>query len=355
MQAKIEFPQFDGSNPRIWIKKCNRYFLLCKIPEDRKVDLASLHMIGKAESWVSSYLAVRASVNWQDFILDLTVRFQDHASENMVEQFNKIQQNGSLDDYVDEFEHLRSLLMQNSYILPESFVLETSIGGLKPSIKFFVKAFKPFSISAAIEVARLQEQQLAHTSFTSQKNNKPLLAPKPLQSIPFQSNYNKPPLLPTPSNTLPPLLPTPSNSTKITSKHFTRNTTHIPADVRAEKIAKGLCYYCDKPYSRGHKCSFKEPQLFTVEIMANEEGESLSPNSISATSEDGFSDQLIHLEMHETDPQISVHALSGNRNYHTMRVTGQYHGHSVHILIDSGSTYNFLDLSTTKRIGCDLQ
>ena len=29
---KLEFPKFDGSNPRIWIKKCCKYFSLCKIP-----------------------------------------------------------------------------------------------------------------------------------------------------------------------------------------------------------------------------------------------------------------------------------------------------------------------------------
>ena len=30
-----------------------------------------------------------------------------------------------------------------------------------------------------------------------------------------------------------------------------------------------LANYCDKPYDRNHKCKFKEPQLFTVEITGN--------------------------------------------------------------------------------------
>lgn len=29
---KIEFPHFDGVNPRGWIKKCTKYFNLCKVP-----------------------------------------------------------------------------------------------------------------------------------------------------------------------------------------------------------------------------------------------------------------------------------------------------------------------------------
>ena len=51
---KLEFPKFDGSNVRVWVKKCCKYFDLCKIPNDQKVDLASLNMIGKAETWVTS-------------------------------------------------------------------------------------------------------------------------------------------------------------------------------------------------------------------------------------------------------------------------------------------------------------
>lgn len=61
-------------------------------------------------------------------------------------------------------------------------------------------------------------------------------------------------------NSKPPVLPTPSNTD--TKRPF----KYIPTDVRQEKIVKGLCYYCDKPYDRNHKCNFRESQLFTVEI-----------------------------------------------------------------------------------------
>ncbi|KAK4412624.1 hypothetical protein Salat_2909500 [Sesamum alatum] len=38
-----------------------------------------------------------------------------------------------------------------------------------------------------------------------------------------------------------------------------------------------------------------------------------------------------------------------------MRVTGNVRGKPVHILIYTGSTHNFLDLETTKRLGCKLE
>ena len=76
MIPKLHCPSFDGTNPRIWLKKYSRYFSLCGIFEDAKVDLASLAMTGKAEVWVTSYLATRQHVEWVDFICDLNARFE---------------------------------------------------------------------------------------------------------------------------------------------------------------------------------------------------------------------------------------------------------------------------------------
>lgn len=41
---KVEFPTFDGANPRGWIKRCTKYFNWCKIPRNQKMELASLHL-----------------------------------------------------------------------------------------------------------------------------------------------------------------------------------------------------------------------------------------------------------------------------------------------------------------------
>ena len=62
---KIEFPIFGGSNPRIWIKTCMKYFSLCKILDNQKVDLVNVYLVGKAESWFNSYIAVRRNVEWE--------------------------------------------------------------------------------------------------------------------------------------------------------------------------------------------------------------------------------------------------------------------------------------------------
>ena len=89
MIPKLTFPGFDGTNPRMWIKKCNRYFNPCKIADEAKVELTSLYMVDKAKICVSNYLSNRKHVDWEDFKFDLAARFKDTTSANDVENFNK--------------------------------------------------------------------------------------------------------------------------------------------------------------------------------------------------------------------------------------------------------------------------
>jgi len=85
---RIEFPQFDGTNPRGWVKKCSKYFNLCKTPSQQKVELASLDMIGKAETWYNGYSLGRQHVIWEDFVVDVCARFRDELGSQVVQDFN---------------------------------------------------------------------------------------------------------------------------------------------------------------------------------------------------------------------------------------------------------------------------
>ncbi|GKB42961.1 retrotransposable element Tf2 [Tanacetum coccineum] len=61
------------------------------------------------------------------------------------------------------------------------------------------------------------------------------------------------------------------------------------------------------------------------------------------------------MPVQEELPQISLNALNRANTFQTMRVTGKVGKHEIHILVDCGSTHNFLDNSIAKRIGCPLK
>lgn len=79
--------------------------------------------------------------------------------------------------------------------------------------------------------------------------------------------------------------------------------------------------------------------------------------------EDGIietNSDVAHEDIDETaedeNPLILIHAISGSssRGYKTMRITGRVGQKSLHILIDSGSTHNFLDIQLAKKLGFQL-
>jgi len=87
---KIEFSTFGWINPRIWIKKCNRYFNLCKILECQKV---------------------KKNVECNEFIVDVCDWLKEELGGKIVEDFNRLQQVGSVDEYLDRFKELKLMLL----------------------------------------------------------------------------------------------------------------------------------------------------------------------------------------------------------------------------------------------------
>ncbi|GJW14002.1 transposon ty3-G gag-pol polyprotein [Tanacetum coccineum] len=90
--------------------------------------------------------------------------------------------------------------------------------------------------------------------------------------------------------------------------------------------------------SPGHKCS---GQLYSLVVLADDEEEYFE-------AEEGGEELMTPDEI----PQISLNALNRANTFQTMRVTGKVGKHELHILIDCGSTDNFLDVNVAKRVGC---
>lgn len=53
--------------------------------------------------------------------------------------------------------------------------------------------------------------------------------------------------------------------------------------------------------------------------------------------------EMLDFVTNSVQPEISLHALIGSVNPRTMRVQGRVRNQEVVILIDSGSTHNFID------------
>lgn len=100
-----------------------------------------------------------------------------------------------------------------------------------------------------------------------------------------------------------------------------------------DRRERGLCYNCNEKFSLGHRCK----QLFVIEGIWPEEEESL---------ENGVGEETV-----EEVPEISIHAISDTHAPQTMRILGKIGKQPLQVLVDSGSTHNFLNLQVAKRAG----
>jgi len=94
-------------------------------PRQSKGDLASLYLKGPAEQWFGSYIWGRRGLTWEEFIVDVCVRFRDNLGGKVVEDFNILQSTGTLDEYLAKFEGLKAIILMRNPNMLEAYILES--------------------------------------------------------------------------------------------------------------------------------------------------------------------------------------------------------------------------------------
>eukprot|EP00253_Pinus_taeda_P009963 PITA_09963 len=118
----------------------------------------------------------------------------------------------------------------------------------------------------------------------------------------------------------------------------------IPQQLE-EKRAKGLCYSCDSKYTKGHKCV--EKKLFYIDCEEEEEKE-------QERSKEEDMIQELSLDKEEMNLTISCNALAGITTPQPIKIEGIIKKNKVIVLIDSGSTHNFIHCMVAKELNCFL-
>ncbi|GJT36217.1 hypothetical protein Tco_0926636 [Tanacetum coccineum] len=92
--------------------------------------------------------------------------------------------------------------------------------------------------------------------------------------------------------------------------------------------------------------------MFTIEIRR--EGEEVFDDCLEEVSS-VMTEYVLPGDVQQCTPHISLNSLSGIPIHNTMRVKGHVLKQLLHILKDSGSTHNFLDLYKAKKMGCHIR
>ncbi|XP_071694493.1 uncharacterized protein [Rutidosis leptorrhynchoides] len=337
--TKLEFPKFDGEDVKGWIYRCNQFFFVDGIEDEEKVKVASIHLFSKALTWHQHFVKIYGEeVDWETYSEAILKRFGSTIEDPMAELKN-LKQTTTVQIYQDEFEVLLSKVD-----ISEKQAISLFLAGLQKEIELPVRMFRPKTLEDAYCLAKLQEDTIAATK----KKFTPLL-PTPRTNY---GNYNSRTTPQQQSSITNPVtsglaLPSvPYNANNINYKSPAPRRQLTPKEVE-EKRLKGLCFYCDQKYGPGHKFS---GQIYSLEVLVGNELGDEEELDVPALGDD--TEMEVNDEVIEYTPQISLHALTGTTAYQTMRVFGHVNKKPVHILIDSGSTHNFLDMETAKRLGC---
>jgi hypothetical protein len=213
---------------------------------------------------------------------------------------------------VDDFCNRFMALSCRKLALTEPLQVQLFVVGLGAPLCTDVALLQPQSLDKAIKLPRAYEQHLA---------------PPP----------------PTSAQTMPRSFTKPAISTPATLQHSTASALSVdnktsfvlkltPVEV-AKCRSKNQCFHCNDQYVHSHKEQCK--QLFTIEVITDE----------------------LLVQPSEVDPAISLHTLIGiqPRSGHMMQVSVIINGCSLVVLLDSGSTHNFVDSATAERVGLRLQ
>nr|XP_016438947.1 PREDICTED: uncharacterized protein LOC107764880 [Nicotiana tabacum] len=251
--------------------------------------------------------------------------------EDVVEEFNKLQQMGTVEEFLGKFEDLKAHMLIRNSVLNESHFLSSFMGALKGEIRYAVKLFKPTTLSSSIEQARLQEKALEVLQIKDKLGAK--FSPSHANSATARTSATP--------NHAPATFPNTRNNNHPASRN---NTYRLSPEMYEYMKAKLLCFKCGEKYTPGHRCHNRQLNCIV--------GEHEEPVETINEAND------LHNVMIEGDIQqevleaVCLSALSGNSSgVNSILVRGIIKHRNLTILVDSGSTHSFIVEQVVKDTG----
>ncbi|WVZ54205.1 LOW QUALITY PROTEIN: hypothetical protein U9M48_005042 [Paspalum notatum var. saurae] len=319
---KLQFPSFDGDNPKLWTSRCEDYFDLYHVDPLLWVRVAAMHFTGATARWFMSVESRVRSASWSQFAQLLIERFDRDQQEQLIRQLYRISQTGNVHDYIDTFVSLVDQLVAYGPNTDPLYYTMRFIEGLCPDIRAAVLIQRPKDLDSACTLALLQEE---------------VAEPRRDYRRPDFGGQAK--TLPKGSTPLP--LPPPAHKQSSPSDVKPPSVSDKFSALRAYRRTRGLCDRCAEKWAPGHRCA-PEVQLNAVQEILELfqlEDDPVSqiqhqPPSEQAATESDCPEQVFCA--------LSQEALSGSSAPRTMQLEGSIQSHELLVLLDSGSSNTFL-------------
>nr|GMD82510.1 Transposon Ty3-G Gag-Pol polyprotein [Ipomoea batatas]GME15449.1 Transposon Ty3-G Gag-Pol polyprotein [Ipomoea batatas]GME19231.1 Transposon Ty3-G Gag-Pol polyprotein [Ipomoea batatas] len=328
---RLDIPKFGGEDPHQWIFNIQEY-----------LQIAGFCLEAEASEWFRWMKRNRMIFGWHDFLEKVAQRFGTTHFEDPLAELAKLTQTGTVADFQAAFEKLLNRVTGVTETQLVSYVL----GGLKPHVRRELLLARPRTVLAAFELAKAHEarnNELMSECRTAYRGSPRV--PSTHEDTRWQSrgtNFSQVTMRSVPTSQpatttlggsgVPKFLPAPT--AQATSGLPIRKYTSAEIWERRDK---GLCFHCDKKYSVGHRCKGR----FLV-LIGDDEDEAIEVEPIAA---DGVFDE----EVISGDVSM-LNTMSGPGSPRSLRLVGKIKSSPCVVLIDSGSTHNFITPAIVEKL-----
>jgi hypothetical protein len=156
---KINFPRFEGDNPKLWQSHCESYFDMYGVDSGVWVQAVTMHFDGPAARWLQSVNHWIKSASWSDVCGWIHDRFGRDQHESLIRQLFHIKQIGSIQEYIDKFtELIDRLVSYEQSVGDQRYYTTRFVDGLKDEVKSAILVQRPIDLDTACTLALLPEE-----------------------------------------------------------------------------------------------------------------------------------------------------------------------------------------------------
>jgi hypothetical protein len=312
---KLDFPRFKGGDPTAWVYRALQYFHYYQVLEPEKVMHASYHLDEEALVWFQD--CEHELHGWNDFVRAIQIRFGPASYDDPMELLTKLKQTHNIAAYKSQFESTSNRVRD----LSDMHKLSCFMSGMKDEIRLAVKMQGPRNLGEAYALAKIQEEYMA----TVKRSTRPTYEPSRGSWVQSQAQQGAA------------RVENKSGDSKQFSAKPSMPVQRLTPMQMSERRKKGLCYNCDERWSSDHRC--KNRKLYLMEEVEDEEAELIE-----------IEEEEVEAELEDEKAEITLCALLGSTSPSTMRVIAILNGQKTVVLLDTGSTHNFMDRTLAKTL-----
>ncbi|MCH81241.1 Ty3/gypsy retrotransposon protein, partial [Trifolium medium] len=306
-------------------------------------------MEGSTIHFFNSLLREFEDLTWEGLKEALLERYGGHGEGDVYEQLTELKQDGTVDEYITEFEYLIAQIPK----LPEKQFRGYFLHGLKPEVRGKVRSLASvgdLNRSKLMQITRAVEKEISGQNGSGSmynrgsKHNSGLSRNGPQGSrsdwvmVKHREGSNGGGAKSSTGGSRNDKL---GQGDRRRSGPRDKGFTHLSYNELMERKQKGLCFKCGGQFHPMHQCPDKQLRVLVVEDGEEDEEEM---RVLAVEVEEEEKGEMSILNLHHI----------AHESHHTMKFQGSINGVEVLILVDSGATHNFISQKLVHQMDWDV-